>query len=309
MIFGQTGRVGDLDVQWVHGRRRRGDPPGPPVQVHAYDEHTYLLRQNKSVHYEGPFLFLLFGNERAVLFDTGATADPRRFPLRSVVDGVIGRWLEAHPRENYRLVVAHTHAHGDHVAADGQFTHRPDTDLVGTGLAAVTAFFGFTDWPDQEVELDLGGRRLEVVGIPGHHETSIAVFDPWTGILLTGDTVYPGRLYVQDMPAFAASIERLTEFALCRPVRHVLGCHIEMTRTPGHEYPLGCRYQPDEPPLQLTTQQLVAVRDATRRASGRRGVHVHPDFVVVNLGGGRLGTLRTTVRMVVRGLRQRLLSR
>ena len=82
-----------------------------------------------------------------------------------------------------------------------------------------------------------------------HHETSIAVFDPWTGLLLTGDTVYPGRLYVEDMPTFAASIERLTEFALCRPVRHVLGCHIEMTRTPGRDYPLGCRYQPDEPSL------------------------------------------------------------
>lgn len=48
--------------------------------MHAYSEHTVILRQNKSVHFEAPFLFLLFGNERALLLDTGATADPAHFP-------------------------------------------------------------------------------------------------------------------------------------------------------------------------------------------------------------------------------------
>ena len=60
---------------------------------------------------------------------------------------------------------------------------------------------------------DLGGRVLEVTGIPGHHEAAIAVYDPWTGFLLTGDTVYPGRLYVRDMPAFMDSLDRLVAFA------------------------------------------------------------------------------------------------
>ena len=35
-----------------------------------------------------------------------------------------------HP-DDYGLLVLHTHAHGDHVAADGQFLGRPDTVLVG----------------------------------------------------------------------------------------------------------------------------------------------------------------------------------
>ncbi len=49
-------------------------PPGePPIQVHAYDPHTYVLRQSKATNYEAPFLYLLFGNERAILLDTGAT--------------------------------------------------------------------------------------------------------------------------------------------------------------------------------------------------------------------------------------------
>ena len=49
-----------------------------------------------------------------------------------------------------------------------------------------------------------------------------------------------------------------------RDVRHVLGCHVEMTRRPGRDYPLGSRYQPDEPSPFMTVAQLRAVRDAFR---------------------------------------------
>ncbi len=54
------------------------------------------------------------------------------FPLRQTVDGLIDGWLAENPREGYELVVAHTHAHGDHVAGDGQFAGRPLTTVVGT---------------------------------------------------------------------------------------------------------------------------------------------------------------------------------
>ena len=274
--------VTDLDVAWVHGSRSRRRRTDPPVQVHRADPHTVLLRQSKDVHYEGPFLFLLFGNERAVLFDTGATADPARFPLADTVEALVVEWLREHPRESYELVVAHTHAHGDHVAGDGQFLGRPDTTLVGTDLAGVQSFFGFTSWPEEVVRLDLGGRVLEVTGIPGHHVTSIAVLDPWTGFLLTGDTVYPGRLYVEDMPAFLDSLDRLVDLASSRPVTAILGCHIEMTRTPGHDYPIGATWQPEEPPLPMTVAQLVTVRDAARSVADRPGAHAFDDVVVWN---------------------------
>jgi hypothetical protein len=55
----------------------------PHIQVHAYDEHTCILRQNMAVNHEAPFMFLLFGNSRALLLDTGATASPEYFPLRA----------------------------------------------------------------------------------------------------------------------------------------------------------------------------------------------------------------------------------
>ena len=69
---------------------------------------------------------------------------------------------------------------------------RPDTTVVSREVDAVQAFFGFTSWPEQIVTFDLGGRVLEVTGSPGHHRAAITIYDPWSGFLLTGDTVLPG---------------------------------------------------------------------------------------------------------------------
>ena len=87
-------------------------------------------------------------------------------------------------------------------------------------------------------------------------------YDPWTQILFTGDTVYRGRLYIVDWAAFSRSIDRLIEFCDTHPVSHVIGCHIEMSREPGVDYPVRTTYQPDEPPLEMTVAHLHAIRAA-----------------------------------------------
>jgi glyoxylase-like metal-dependent hydrolase (beta-lactamase superfamily II) len=273
---------GDLDVRWIHGSPRRKRNDDPPIQVHRYDPHTYVLRQSKVLTAEAPFLFLLFGDRRAVLFDTGAVKKPEGNPLRETVDGIVDSWLAEHPRDDYELVVAHTHGHLDHVAGDGQFADRPATTLVDRELEAVQTFFGFTSWPDEIVQFDLGGRVLELTGTPGHHRATVTVYDPWSGFLLTADNVLPGRIYAFDFPAFLDSMDRTVELARARQVTHVLGCHIEMTRQPGRDYPLGCAYQPDEPPLQMTVDQLVAVRDAAQSVKDEPGAHTFDDFLIMN---------------------------
>lgn len=272
---------GDLEVAWIHGSRS-SKTTDPPLQTHAFDPQTFILRQSMSVHREAPFMYLLLGNERACLLDTGATPDPTRFPLRATVDALIDSWLLANPRDGYELVVAHTHAHWDHLAADVQFAGRADTVVVGSDLGSVRSFFGFDRWPRDSVTLDLGGRVLEVTGCPGHHDTSIAVYDPWSGFLLTGDTVYPGRLYVSDIDAFVDSLDRLVTFADTRAVTHLMGGHIEMTNRPGHDYPMGANYQPDEVALPMPRAQLAKVAEAAHDVAAQPGAHAFDDFVIFN---------------------------
>lgn len=294
--------AGSMDVRWIHGASARRRNSDPPIQVHHYDPHTVILRQSKSVNYEAPFLYLLFGNDRALLLDTGATADPAKFPLRATVDQLIAEWLARHPRDTYELVIAHTHGHGDHVAGDAQFADRPATTLVNQDLDAAQRYFGITDWPEQIVTLDLGGRVLDVTGSPGHHRAAITIYDRWTGFLLTGDTVYPGRLYAYDFPQFLASLDRMVALADSRVVTHVLGCHIEMTRQPGRDYPLGATYQPDERPLEMTAAQIGEVRTAARSVAGKQGVHRFDDFVIYNQP-----SKRDQLNLIARGLLHKVL--
>jgi hydroxyacylglutathione hydrolase len=269
-----------IDARWIHGSPSAKHNTDPDIQVFDYDPHTVILRQNKAINYEAPFLFLLFGNSRAGLIDTGATASAEYFPLRRTVDTLIDRWLEAHPRTSYGLLVVHTHPHGDHVAGDGQFAGRAGTVVVGAGWDAASAYLGFADAPDALARIDLGGRVLECLSTPGHHEAAVTFYDPHTGFLLTGDTLYPGRLYVRDWSAFIRSIDRLIIFCRTRPVTYVLGCHIEMTRQPGVDYPIRTTYQPDEPPLQMTVDQLHDVRVAIDSIGDRPGRHALADFVI-----------------------------
>ncbi len=273
-----------LEVEWIHGHPAGAPDRDPPLQAHAVEPHTVILRQSKAVHAEAPFLYLLFGTERALLLDTGATADADRFPLRATVDGLIARWLEDHPRRGYELVVAHSHAHDDHIAADAQFADRPHTTLVPTDLEPMRSFWSLHASRDAST-FDLGGRVLEIVATPGHHETAITMYDPWTGFLLTGDTLYPGRLFVSDMSAYAASLDRLAELAAARTVTHIMGGHVEMTRRPGRDHPLGALHQPNEAPLPMTPARLDAVRAAVASVGDRRGIHRFADFIIVHRPG------------------------
>jgi hydroxyacylglutathione hydrolase len=44
----------------------------PPWQYHTYNENTYILRQSGFTDYEKPFLYLIFGERKAFLFDSGS---------------------------------------------------------------------------------------------------------------------------------------------------------------------------------------------------------------------------------------------
>ncbi|GAB0108051.1 hypothetical protein JMUB6875_70540 [Nocardia sp. JMUB6875] len=269
-----------LDVRWIHGSPSAKHNTDEDIQVYAYDQHTVILRQNMAINYEAPFLFLLFGNTRAVLIDTGATTSAEFFPLRRVVDELVEAWLARHPRQGYHLLVLHTHPHGDHIAGDSQFTDRPDTTVVGADMATAWKYLGFREDPDAVVQIDLGGRVLECLATPGHHEAAVTFHDPWTGFLLTGDTVYPGRLYIQNWAAFTRSIDRLIEFCDRRPVTHILGCHIEMTTEPGVDYPVRTTYQPDEPPLEMTTDDLREIRAAINEIGSTPTRRAFPRFIL-----------------------------
>jgi hydroxyacylglutathione hydrolase len=230
----------------------------PDVLVHAYNLDFFILRQSCHTHAEKPFLYLLIGADRALLVDTGAPGSD----IASAVRAVLARWCSSRAMPAPSLLVVHTHGHSDHVAGDAQFLDDATTTVVGTDLDSICAGFGIAQWPDSLGAVDLGERVVDVIPVPGHDPVSVAFYDRNTAILLSGDVLYPGRLYVRDAAAFRASVGRLVDFTADRPVSHILGAHIENSWTPYIDYPEGTAYQPEEHPLELGRAHLLEVHAA-----------------------------------------------
>jgi glyoxylase-like metal-dependent hydrolase (beta-lactamase superfamily II) len=211
---------------------------------------------------------LIFGRDRALLEDTGAG----QVDTASLVMDLIAKWAKRNNKSApVPLMVVHSHSHGDHTAGDPGFKNLPNVQLVAARVADLQQAFDITTWPTDLVHIDLGGRVLDLIPIPGHDIAGIALYDRQTGILLTGDSFYPGRLYVgeAEFAAFVASHQRLVDFTRDKPVAHILGTHIEQTNTPFVDYPRGTVFQPEEHVLELTRGVLLELNDALASLNGK----------------------------------------
>jgi glyoxylase-like metal-dependent hydrolase (beta-lactamase superfamily II) len=265
---------GELPSAWITGGPNCLTVPA--WQIHEYNPNFYILRESGCTNYEKPFLYLIFGRDRALLVDTGAGASD----AAAVTQKLIAGWLKRNQRNAIALTVTHSHAHGDHVAGDKGFDGVANTTVIPATVEAEQAAFGIQNWPTQAGAIDLGDRVIDVLAIPGHQAAHLAYYDRRTGILLTGDHLYPGRLYVTEFDAYVASTRRMVEFTATRPVSHVLGCHIEQSSTPYADYPVGTQYQPKEHALEMGRAQLLELLQGLEAMKGKPARVLYRDFTI-----------------------------
>ncbi len=176
--------------------------------------------------------YLILGTNKAVLFDTGLGIGN----IRKVT-----RQLTSLP-----VSVVNSHTHNDHVGDNWRFSDVYGIDTAFTRLNAkgsrddaqaelapgevcgklpagfnrktyATRPFHISHWLHDGDKLDLGGRTLQVLGTPGHTPDSIALFDAGNGLLFTGDTYYPGPIFLYrketDLDAYENSVKKMANLA------------------------------------------------------------------------------------------------
>ncbi|MFT5294612.1 MAG: hydroxyacylglutathione hydrolase [Colwellia sp.] len=274
--------------EWIHGSPDCTSNDDPAIEVFQYDDSSYVLRQNKCLSYEAPFIYVLVGSEKTLVLDTGATEDPNEFPIYETVLSLHQKHNISGDNRDRQILVIHSHSHSDHYGADSQFVGQPNVTVVSPNKAGIDSFFAFKKWPEEESQLELGGRSVSIIPTPGHQEEAIAVYDTQTKWLLTGDTFYPGYIYVKEWQDYKNSIARLVSFTNNFPVSTILGSHIEMTDTPGKFYDVGTIFQPNEASLVLTHRDLVALNTKLQATSKPQkilldGVIVEPLSVLPKL--------------------------
>ena len=165
-------------------------------QIIQINHNTWRIEDN------GVRFFLLAGEERALLVDSGRDVRNAREIAESLTD--------------LPLSLINTHADGDHVACNGQFgsfyMHPAEEPNYRRGDRPGTIL------PVQEGDvLDLGGRPLEIIHIPGHTPGSIALLDIADRVLISGDPVQDGRIFMfgpfRNMENYIRSLEHLQNWA------------------------------------------------------------------------------------------------
>lgn len=255
--------IGTLPTHWDEGAQDCKAHPQPPIQVHAYNSETFILRENLCATFEAPFMYLLLGSTKALLIDTGDISDPKEAPLAETVMQLLPGMGPA----GLPLLVVHTHRHSDHRAGDAQFANLPNVQLVGFDIDSVKHFYSFPDWPNSVSQVDLGDRTIDVIPSPGHNETEVSFYDRKTALFFSGDFLLPGRLLIDDTRAELASAKRVAAFVKDRPVSYVLGGHIEMDDG-GELFPWQSQYHPHEHALPMTKDDLLALPAAVSQFNG-----------------------------------------
>ena len=163
------------------------------------DERTLAIGEPRFV--QRNFAYLISGETRSVLFDTGPGI---RNSLRRLVEEIT----------DLPVVAAPSHLHYDHIGNLAQFDELALMDLAGVRDQLVDGvlipergqFLGHiegyepphlrpTEWWTDGQRIELGGRTLQVLHTPGHTPESISLWDEANGMLFAGDFLYPGPLF------------------------------------------------------------------------------------------------------------------
>ncbi|TDJ46030.1 MAG: hypothetical protein E2O52_05585 [Gammaproteobacteria bacterium] len=93
--------------KWIHGSADCKLNADPAIEVFRYDRSSYILRQNKCLGFEAPFIFVLLGEEKVLVLDTGATENAVDFPLYKTVRSLIRERSEQDGKTGKEILVIH----------------------------------------------------------------------------------------------------------------------------------------------------------------------------------------------------------
>jgi len=155
-------------------------------------------RDSWRIEDSGVRFFLLTGRERALLVDSGRSVHNARDLAASLT--------------KLPIALLNTHGDMDHVGSNEQFEefymHPDEEPNYRRGER------GGRILPIREGDvLDLGGRELEVIHLPGHTPGSIALLDRSRRVLISGDPIQDGRIFMfgrfRNMEKYVRSLEHL----------------------------------------------------------------------------------------------------
>ena len=166
------------------------------AEIFKINESTWRIEDN------GVRFFLLCGEEKAALVDTGMNAPNAR---------VIAEGLT-----NLPLILINTHADPDHISGNGSFDEFYMSVAEEENYREHGGKGKLLPVKEGDV-IELGKRPLRIIDIPGHTPGSIAILDEKNRVLISGDTVQDGNIFMfgkfRNLDVYIQSLKHLGEFS------------------------------------------------------------------------------------------------
>lgn len=214
--------------------------------IDEIDENTHIISEYR--HWEETHCYLLEGEDRALLIDTGL--------------GICNISSEVLKLTNKPVTAVATHIHWDHIGGHKYYpdfyAHDAELNWLNGGFPLsmetiremvidrcdlpknynVNTYEFFQGTPTRILHdsdfIELGGRSLMVLHTPGHSPGHMCFFEKSTGYLFTGDLVYKDMLLAYypstDPQAYLKSLERISTLPVKRvfPAHHTLDINPEI---------------------------------------------------------------------------------
>lgn len=182
------------------------------MQVKRYNDNIFILDDGKVRE------FLIIDKDKALLIDTGFKNNDFILTVRSITDLPI------------ELVI--THADRDHIGNIGEFEkiymHQNDFNLIEENIHPV--------YIKENDTINISNYHFQIIEIPGHTYGSIALLDLNSGLLLSGDSVQVGPIYMfgkhRNLEMYISSLQKLMTYK--KDIKVILPSH--------HDYPLTADY-------------------------------------------------------------------
>ena len=171
------------------------------AQIIRIDEKTVRIEDG------GVRFFLLEGTEKALLVDTGMNTPDAK---------AIAESLTTLP-----LSLINTHADRDHISGNSLFDtfymSPAEIENYASGIQQTTPEVVGRILPVREGDLiDLGERPLLVIDNPGHTPGSIAILDIKNRVLIGGDAIQDGNIFMfgkyRNIEQYVKSLEHIREY-------------------------------------------------------------------------------------------------
>ena len=224
--------------------------------IDQVDESTYIISEYR--HWEETHCYLLIGNDRALLIDTGL--------------GISNIYEQVRRLTDKPVTAVATHIHWDHIGGHKYYqefyAHEAELDWLNGRFPlplqavknmvtdscelpedfCINGYAIFQGKPGRLLvdgdTIDLGGRTIQVLHTPGHSPGHLCFWEDEKGYLYSGDLVYEGTLFANypstDPQSYMTSLEKIAVL----PIKQLF---------PGHHS------------LNISPELVVKMRDAFRR--------------------------------------------